>query len=508
MRTKKTAVALGLAMLMLLGSGMNTQAYYSEKTENNTYIYDAEGFAVPTPDAYEFSGAIDMRSLEGYTVTNLIDMCVKENGELFLLEATLGVIFTFDEELQYTGCLSEFYTEDGTVLTLNKPEGIFVSEKDVMYIADTGNERVLICDRQGRVSQIVEKPDNLLGTSLSSFLPIRAVADSAGRISVVARNINSGIMQFTKEGVFTGYTGAPSVSVDAFDKLLRKFYTDEQRATMTTYVPTEYNNIKIDGNNFIWGTISALSMADLAGTVSARDLSGRVTPIKKLNMMGSDVLVRKGDFAPIGDIQWLDSPSKITDVGIGPNQVYSMLDSSKGRIFTYNASGILLYIFGGKGTAKGDTQTPIAIDYSGDRILLLDSGLCSVLTYEPTIYGRLLIDAEGEYLAGNYDQANENWKQVTELNSNFAYPYIGLGNAEYNSGNYREAMDYYQYADDPDQYSNAKEKLRKNAVSEIFPLIATVVIAGAVIFVGRGVYKKARKYINGELMTYGREDEE
>ena len=101
-------------------------------------------------------------------------------------------------------------------------------------------------------------------------------------------------------------------------------------------------------------------------------------------------------------------------------------------------------------------QTPIAIDYVSDKIVVLDSGLRSLLVYEPTLYGGLLVSAEGYFLAGNYTDANNAWKQVTELNSNFKYPYIGLGNAEYNSGKYEEAMDYYEYADARTPYSNAK----------------------------------------------------
>jgi len=506
MKLKKTILALGIAGAVL-GSGIRAEAYYEPMSTNYTYIYNEFGWSVETPDAYEFVKSVDLRNIDGYDVTNLIDMCVKEDGELFVLETTLGVILCFDSQQNYVGSLSEFTLPDGTVTTLSKPEGIYVSEDDVMYISDTGNSRVLVCDRKGKVSLVVVKPENIVGTSVSSFLPIKAVADSAGRISVVARNVNRGIMQFTKDGIFTGYMGAPAVQVDALTKLLRKFYSDEQLATMTTYVPTEYNNIKIDGNNFIWGTISALSTSSITSAIASKDLSGKVSPIKKLNMMGSDVLIRKGDYAPMGDLMFVTNPSKIVDVGLGPNKIYTMLDSTEGRFFTYNNDGIMLYTFGGKGTAKGDTQTPIALDYVEDKIVVLDSGLRSLLVYEPTVYGGLLVSAEGYYLAGDYDHANNAWKQVTELNSNFKYPYIGLGNAEYNSGSYDEAMDYYEYADARTSYSNAKEKLRKASLSVSFPYIVSAVLILIVAFIGKGIFLRVRKYVRGELVTYGEEDE-
>jgi len=506
MKWRKTGLAVAMIAALLTGSCMEAEAYYTEPSSSSTYIYSQWGFPLGSPDAYDYSRMVDLRYVGGYNLTNVIDMCVTDEN-IYIVESTLGIIFRFDRSMNYIDCLKDFKMPDGSASTLSKPEGIYVAPTGTVYIADTGNSRVLVCDWKGNVSLEVLKPENLVGTQLKNFLPIRVVADSAGRINIVARNINSGIMQFTSDGFFTGYIGAPAVSVDAFSKLLRKFYTDAQRAATTTYVPTEYNNIKIDENNFIWGTISALTTADLANTINSKDMSGAVTPIKKLNMKGKDVLVRQGDFAPVGDLVWSSSPSRIVDVGLGPNNIYSMLDSNMGRIFTYNNNGIMLYTFGGKGTVKGETQSPVAIDYVDDNILVLDSGLCSVLVFEPTVYGKLLIDAEWYYAEGEYDTANECWRQVTELNSNFAYPYIGLGDAEYNKGNYEDAMDYYEFAEDRDSYSDAKEKIRKDNMSVRFPYIVGGVLLLVLLFIGKGIFVRARRYIRGELITYGRDDE-
>ncbi len=507
MKLRRRGLMLSLAAALLLGSGMDAQAYYTEESSSSTYIYSQWGFPLESPDAYEYVRTVDLRQVGDTAVSRLIDMCVTDEY-IYLVETSAGVIFRFDHNMNYIDCLKDLKMPDGSATTLKKPEGLYVAPDGTVYIADTGNARVLVCDWKGNISLVILKPENLVGTVIKNFQPTRVVADSAGRISVVARNVNSGIMQFTSEGYFTGYMGAPSVSVDPFTKLLRKFYTDAQRAAMTTYVPTEYNNIKIDENNFIWGTISALTESDLISTINSMDLSGKITPIKKLNMKGADVLARGGDFAPVGDLQWTSSPSRIQDVGLGPNEIYSMLDSNKGRIFTYNNNGIMLYTFGGNGTAKGETQTPVAIDYIGDNIYVLDAGLSCIVIFEPTKYGKLLIDAEGYYRDGEYDLANECWRQVTELNSNFAYPYVGLGNAEYNNGNYRDAMDYYEFADDRDSYSNAKERIRKDNMSVRFPYIVGGILILVALFIGKGIFVRVRRYVRGELITYGGDGEE
>ena len=224
--------------------------------------------------------------------------------------------------------------------------------------------------------------------------------------------------------------------------------------------------------------------------------------------MGSDVLRRKGVFAPLGDLMFIETPSKIIDVGLGPNQVYSMLDSTKGRIFTYNNDGILLYAFGNKGTKKGNTQNAIAIDYIDDEIVVLDAGLNQLIRYQPTAYGKLLLDAEGYYAEGEYEEANRMWEQVVELNSNFAYAYIGLGNAKYSSENYNEAMEYFEYANDRNDYSKAKEKLRKQKTQDIFPVIF-VSIAGLILFqVTYQIVKKIRNYAIGDSQFNRKEEED
>lgn len=496
---------------------------YVDLGKESSYVYDKEGQDLKIPDAYQYEKTISLKNTKDINITSPTDMFVSSTNDVYILDSETGSILCFDKDLNYVKTIKSFKAKDGQQTKLKKPEGIFVTDDKTYYIADTGNSRVLVADKDLNVKMEIGTPKDSIGTKLGSFLPIKVVADSVGRISVSARNVNSGIMQFTKDGEFTGYTGAPTVSIDAFTRLLRKFSTQAQRAQMEQYVPTEYNNIKIDGSNFIWGTISSISASDLAATISSRNLSGKTTPIKKLNTMGTDVLRRKGVFPPVGDLNAQagssDSSSastastnttqtknatnnvtqsKIVDVGIGPNNIYTLLDSTLGRMFTYNNDGILLYAFGNKGNIKGDTQTPIAIDYLGDNILVLDSGLCQIMEYAPTSYGSLLIGAENDYNSGNYEGAYNKWAQVAELNSNFEYAYIGLGNAKYNNKDYKSAMEYFKYSDDKADYSNAKEKLRKENSKAVFPIVFTTVLCLAGLYVVYVCFNKVRKYARGK----------
>lgn len=504
MKKVKSIIIFMLVFVMLILVPGETTLAYTDYTEEECYVYNRMGFQIKIPAPYEYTKYIDLKKLGGYSVTSLTDLHVDFNDNIYIVDSKLGAIFFLDKEFNYIKTLTEFTMPDGTITTLNSPNGVFVSKDNELYIADTSNGRILVCDMDGNVRLEVLKPESILGTDLESFLPIRVVADSAGRISVVARNINSGIMQFTSEGIFSGYSGAPAVHVSAWERLKRKFYTEEQKASLTTYVPTEYNSIKIDELNFIWGTISTLSTDSIISTINSMDLSGSTTPIKKLNTMGSDVLRRKDTFAPLGELSFVDTPSKIVDVGLGQNGIYSLLDTQYGKVFTYNENGILLYVFGNKGTKKGNMQTPIAMDYIDNTIVVMDSSLCQLIVYEPTSYGQLLIDAEGYFIEGNYEMSNKLWKEVAELNSNFEYAYIGLGNAEYSAKSYEAAMEYYEFADSPDDYSNAKTKLRKLASNDIFPVVFITIISLVAIYLIVNMAIKIRRYARGEMTIEAR----
>lgn len=506
---KKILMGLALALCIVLGS--TPVSYASEDySQESAYIYSREGRAVSIPDAYEYKKSLSLMDIEvnGEGLSSAADMFVSVSDKIYIVDSIKGAVVRLDENLTVEKIYTEFILQDGTVTTLKKPEGIFVADDGTMYIADTENKRILITDEEGNVQQEILKPENLVGIKLTSFLPTKIVVDSTGRMSVVARNNNNGLLQFTKDGEFTGYMGAPSVQISALDKLLRKISTDEQRAQMQYYVPTEYNNIKIDEKNFIWGTISSVSAEEIDQVIMYGDMSGKVTPIKKLNTMGTDVLKRKGLFAPVGELYFGDTPSKMTDVALGENGIYTMLDSYYGKLFTYNSDGVLLHVSLRKGTKKGQLMTPVAVDYVGSRLYVLDSGLGQILMYSPTTYGSLLIEAEGYAANGDYDLANETWRKVAERNSNFDYAYVGLGNSEYSTGNYEQAMEYYMNADEVEKYSDTKEALRKEQADSIFPIMFMAIILLVVILTLASLARRIRCYVKGETyIQHGREDE-
>ena len=86
-------------------------------------------------------------------------------------------------------------------------------------------------------------------------------------------------------------------------------------------------------------------------------------------------------------------PSQFTDIVYRENGIYSCLDRKRGRIFTYDHEGNLLYIFGGLGTQEGTFFMPVAIEDIGGSLVVLDATGASIVCFEETEYGRLINDA-------------------------------------------------------------------------------------------------------------------
>ncbi|MGO4376249.1 hypothetical protein AB4Z21_36975, partial [Paenibacillus sp. MCAF20] len=102
---------------------------------------------------------------------------------------------------------------DGKELTLSAPTGLFVSSEGVMYIADKDGGRIIRAGADGKVDLVIEKPNDPLIPEGFQFKPTKVAADNAGRVYVLSEGQFYGLMQFDSNGRFTGYYGSNKVEV-------------------------------------------------------------------------------------------------------------------------------------------------------------------------------------------------------------------------------------------------------------------------------------------------------
>ena len=107
------------------------------------------------------------------------------------------------------------------------------------------------------------KPTDATFDQSLDFLPAKITVDTAERVYCVATNVNKGLIKYEPDAVFSGFVGAAKVTYDWADYIWKKFATKEQRAQMESFVPTEYDNVYMDYEGFIYVCTTKASEADI-----------------------------------------------------------------------------------------------------------------------------------------------------------------------------------------------------------------------------------------------------
>ena len=223
-----------------------------------------------------------------------------------------------------------------------------------------------------------------------------------------------------------------------------------------------------------------------------------------LNPSGDEIMRRNGFWPPAGEIDFKKSGgvSTLVDVATGPEKTWSIVDTKREKIYTYDFNGNLLFAFGDTGTMLGSIANVCAIAYQGDKMLILDSGSKSLIVYTRTEYGDTLIQAIAAENSLDYDFAIECWEKVLQRNSNFDAAYVGIGNALYRSADYEEALEYYEKAYDTTNWSESYKMVRKDWMSVwLLPVVGLIIVLVVLLTKFLGWAAK----VNKRVATDGRE---
>jgi DNA-binding beta-propeller fold protein YncE len=372
--------------------------------------------------------------------------------------------------------------------TFNNPNGIFINDDLDIFIADTGNRRVVVLDSEGNFLRAIE---NVVLDGLDDafdFQPMQVLEDRGGRVYVIVRNVFEGILGFTRYGDFLGYFGTIPVRFNPIDMLWRNFMTQEQRSRQRLFVPTEFASMDIDSYGFIFATNIALWHGNA---------------VMRLNPRGEDVLLNHTELRISGDQRFrpsgrLAGPSVFVDIVARPYGMYTALDSTRGRIYTYDSEGHLLYVFSGTGNIKGMSRRPVAIELLGDSILVLDQQRAQIVYFEATEYGALINEASRLRYIGDEVGAVEKWRQLIVLDENFTLAYAGIGRSLLAAGENQLAMDYLRRAMDVRHYSIAFRRHRTDVLQASLDYILTGGLVLVLVIASLKVYRRVRGGKKGE----------
>jgi tetratricopeptide (TPR) repeat protein len=322
-------------------------------------------------------------------------------------------------------------------------------------------------------------------------------------------------------------------------KFWTKIFSETQIASLNLDLPPEFTNIAMDENGFLYAT----SHPDADATTNAN-------MVKMINTSGKDIMKRNGYVTPDGDAVYLTTSteegviigmSNLVGITVSKNGNFTIVDELRGRLFTYDNEGNLLYITGeqpGGNSSSGSTTLsssiidPVAIRYfyrdSGEVdengnpiqeevLLVLDTVSKSIILFQTTEFGEavnkatelyqngivqdeylldangeIVLDSEGNPIIEQYG-AETYWQQVVKMNTNYELAYLGIGKALLRRGEYKEAMDYFELAHSATYYSKAYSEYRDAILSKNFSWIMTAVILVVVLWIVLSYRKYLKK---------------
>lgn len=456
-RRRKRRTMLLAAVLLAAALPCRTGAV----TDGGSYTYTSDAQPVPDKAIYEAARCVTGEQAGAGAFSQPEDLFIY-GDEVYVADTGNDRIVVLDKELRYRREIADL-TDGEREDSLSGPTGVFVGEAGIL-VCDQGNQRALLLDGDGRIRHTYLKPDNetLAGTT---YKPVKAVMDDFHNVYILANGVYQGFLQFTEEGDFQGFFGSnvieSSLSVAA-SRFWKNFFSKEASETMARDIPVEYSNAYMDPDGFLYATIYQTG----SGTHN----------LKKLNARGANILQHSQDGNAYDRNLYGDQQTYVhkgivwkptlVDVTVDGDGLITVLDSTWCRAFQYDQDGNLIGVFGGNGDTMGRFAGPVALEHLGDACLVLDKLKGSVTVFEPTQYRRLLGQALRYYGEGAYGESIDLWQEVLKYQANNPLAYRSIGKAYMQQARLGEALQYLHMAGDRESYSLVLGQLRQRFFQE------------------------------------------
>lgn len=435
-------------------------------------VQDADMRFVTIPTTYEVETTY--KNLEEYGFLNHAeDLFMDKQDNLYVADSGNNRVLKISPQ----GEVVAEYTEAFGV-ALKNPKGVYVHEDDeTIWIADTDNYRVAVINQDGSDAQVFYRPESELLEESFTFAAQKIYMSNTGYMYVLS---GTNLMKMDSKNDFRGYVGAATVPFSLSRLLIRMFGTQSQIERTVKQEPSAYDNFMIASDGMIYGLMS----------------NEKTGQIRRLNSVGTNTYpdLVYGFEITLDDKNY--TGMKFSDITVMDNGIITLCDRNTGLIYQYDQDGDLLAVFGGTGDKQGVYTNLVSIVHdSQGRLYALDYTANNITVLAPTKFIELVHQAVALYQAGDYAGAKSYWEQVLEIDSNYALARSGYGKVLFKEGRYKEAMDQYTLGSDREGYSDAFAEYRHDLFRNYFGWVclAVVVLLGGFWF----GFKRVKKYIDG-----------
>lgn len=435
----KKRIKAGFLLLMAFVFFFPTHSASASQATSYTYTLDDKNYWTRTQDAY----------LPDKTITNLglmspDDLYIDENNMLYIADSGNRRIVKYSID---RGAVEGVLEYEGFAT----PRGIFVTKTGDIYVTDAGAKSIFRFDKNFNFISSFGKPETP-SFSDTPFDPLRIAVDNSGNMYLVGEGVYNGIIQLAPTGDFLGYFTVNKTKLTFVQAIQNAIFTRAQLQNLVPRVPTTFSNLFIDKKGIVYTTTMGTNTDGL----------------KKHNTAGGNMFITQ---------DWVSD--SMTDVYVD-DQGIIYTSENDGYINIYSGAGELIFNFGSfvfdQDISGLYSRLPsIAVD-NNRNIWTVDGDKGYLQSFKPTDYALMVYSSMGLYELGHYEEALEKWNEVLKLNQMSILAHNGVGKAYLHSQYYREAMEHFKVSGDRDFYSEAFWEVRNEWLQKGLPYIAAIIV--------------------------------
>jgi len=439
-----------------------------------TFSFNRRGWNVRTQDAF-----LPDRNVTTLGMDAPQSMVFGNNDLLYIADTGNHRILVFDtriNELANEIIFDEFVS----------PRGVFVTRDDWLYVADAGAGAVFILDALTGEHIRTHGAPTAMAFADTPFAPNRIAVDIRGNMFIIGEGVFDGIIQLSNGGEFLGFFASNRATRTFVQMLQDFFFTDRQREGLADRLPSTFSNLTIDGRGVVY-TASIQTAGHFTGeSLQRHDMAGRNT------------------FESIPF-------SNHIDVAVDSNGfIYTA--TVDGWITVFSNAGEIIFYFGAGHLTNTDIAgwfrniTSIAVSSDG-HLWVLDNESNFLQSFTPMSYAQSVFEAITLFNAGRYQESEEVWGDVLQRNQMSVLSHVGLGRAHLYQQDFEQAMESFYLGGNRFYYSAAFWEVRNQWLMNN---LTSILLGIAALFFGlfilklvdrRRVVKTAASSVIYKIMT-------